>query len=171
MGQLTVPIHDRRTHRRILTLKSVGGTALAVTLLFAAVTIRSEMRHPNGTGYGRLFGTQVRNEQEVGKPKYDVVKEGPVPDQTAADPTLLAPSARAQALGIGLNPMATPTIPASTGTLVEVDGANTGFVSPQPVLQGQGGVTIVGGGAGGVTIVRTNDRSRPTLGGGIFKQP
>ena len=169
MGQLTVPIHDRRTHRRILTLKSVGLTALAVTVLVAAVTMRSEMRHGNGQGYGRLFGTQVRNEQELAKPKYDVVKEGPVPDQTAADPTLIAPSARAQALGIGLNPMATPTIPASTGTLVEVPGANTGFEQPQPVLQGQGGVSIVGG-TGGVTIVRQNDRSRPTLGGGIFKQ-
>jgi hypothetical protein len=165
--EMVVPIADRRSRRRILTVKNIGGAALIVTVIFAAVSIRSEMRHSKGEGYGRLFGTQVPN-QEIAKPKYDVVKENPVSDQTAADPTLLVPAARAQTLGIGID----PNNPSSTGTLVEtatttitpvtVDQAST------PVLQGQSGVSIVGG-TDGVTIVRNSDRQRPVLSGGIFK--
>lgn len=41
---LIVPIRDRRQRRRFLTIRNLGVAAVAVIVLFAAITIRSEMR-------------------------------------------------------------------------------------------------------------------------------
>jgi hypothetical protein len=168
MTHLIVPIRDRRTSRRIVTLKNSGRIAIAFAIVFVGLTIRSEMRKNDAAGYGRLFGKQVGRQEEIAKPKYDVVKEAPVADHTAADPLLMEPAARAQQLGIGLDPIAPPTT-----TVAAADASADGFGQPKtPVVQSStgSGVTIVGDGANGVTIVRGGDQRRPALSGGIFKQ-
>lgn len=169
MTQLIVPIRDRRTSRRIVTLKNFGRVAIALAVLFVGLTIQSEMRHHGAVAeYGRLFGTQVNRDEKLAKPKYDVVKEAPVADQTAADPLLMEPAARAQQFGIGLDPIAPPAAaPADT------TASGDAFAPRTAVLKGStnaNGVSIVGG-SGGVTIVKGGDQQRPTLSGGIFKQP
>ena len=166
MSQLIVPIRDRRQSRRIVTLKNSSRVAIALVVLFAGLTIHSEMRKNDGAGYGRLFGKQVKVQEQIAKPKYDVVKEAPVADQTAPDPYLIEPAARAQRLGIGLDPIAPVTTAAAPATNVD------DFGRPQtPVVQSAAGsgVSIVGG-SDGVTIVKGGDARRPTLAGGIFKK-
>jgi hypothetical protein len=148
---LIVPIRDRRARKRILTLRNFGWAALAGVLLFAGLTIESSMRNPKSDGeYGRLFGKQV-SVPELTKSEPDVVKEAPVPDQTAADPMLLDAAARGQMLEA--KPL-TPPLPAPVAV-------------PAPVLGGD--LSIVGD-ANGVTITRTDSAARPKLSGGIFKK-
>lgn len=165
MAQLIVPIRDRRQSRRIVTLKNFGRVAIALGVVFACLTLASEVgRKDAAADYGRLFGKQVGPQAEVAKPKYEVIKEAPVADQTAPDPYLMAPAARAQALGIGLDPLV-----AAQGTVAPVappvTASETAAAAPR---QGTaGGVSIVGG-SDGVTIVKGKER-RPTLSGGIFK--
>ena len=150
---LIVPIRDRRSHKRILTLKNFAWVALAGLLLFVGLSIESSIRKPKSDGdYGRLFGKQVAGQvPEVAKTEPDVVKEAPVPDQTAADPTLVAAAARAQILEA--KPL-TPPVPEPIAV-------------PAPVLGAD--VSIVGD-ANGVSIARTDSAARPKLSGGIFKQ-
>ena len=97
---LVVPIRDRRQRKRILTLKNFAKAMLAAAILLAALIVQSDLRHPANDTYGRLFGKQVSGHTEVTQPKYDIVREAPVPDQTSADPTLVGPAARAQYLGV-----------------------------------------------------------------------
>jgi hypothetical protein len=149
---LIVPIRDRRARKRILTLKNFGWAALAGVLIFAGLTIESSMRKGKSDGeYGRLFGKQVSRETAVAKPAPDIVKEAPVPDQTAADPTLVDAAARAQILEA--QPL-TPPVPPPVSVPAPVLGAN---------------VSIVGD-ANGVTLTRTDSAPRPKLSGGVFKQ-
>jgi hypothetical protein len=150
---LIVPIRDRRTRKRILTLRNFGWAALAGVLVFAGLTIESSMRNPKSDGeYGRLFGKQVSGQAPaVAKAAPDIVREAPVPDQTAADPTLVDAAARAQILEA--QPL-TPPVPAPVAV-------------PAPVLGTD--VSIVGD-ANGVRLTRTDSAARPKLSGGIFKQ-
>jgi hypothetical protein len=150
---LIVPIRDRRSRKRILTLRNFGWAALAGVLIFAGLTIESSMRNPKSDGeYGRLFGKQVSGQAPaVAKAAPDVIKEAPVPDQTAADPTLVGAAARAQILEA--QPL-TPPVPAPIAV-------------PAPMLGAD--VAIVGD-ANGVTLTRTDTAARPKLGGGIFKK-
>src|SRR5438128_903580 len=104
--ELIVPIRDRRQRKRMLTFKNFRWAALIFAVLFIGLTIRSEMRHEISEGYGRLFGKQVSGQTEVAKPKYDVVREAPVADRTAADPFLVQPAARAQQY-LGVDPATT----------------------------------------------------------------
>lgn len=158
MNDLIVPVHDRRQRKRILTLKNFGRFAIALAVVFAGLTIQSEMRRgPSDGNYGRLFGKQVARQDEVAKPKFDVVKEAPVGDQTAADPTLLQPGVKAQQYGIGVDLTPTPVPPPSTTTVTTQ--------RPEPIGPG---VTIVGG-SDGVTIVKNGTQQRPVLSGGVFK--
>lgn len=168
MNQLIVPIRDRRQSRRIVTLKNFGRLAIALAVVFAGLTLASEIGKRNSAAdYGRLFGKQVGPQAAVAKPKYEVVKEGAVADQTAPDPYLMAPAARAQALGIGLDPIVAAAPP--TATVEPVAPAITSVPGEigAPRAGAQGGVAIIGG-SDGVTIVR-GAQKRPTLSGGIFK--
>jgi hypothetical protein len=161
---LIVPIRDRRQSRRYLTTRNVLGTFGIAILAFAAITIRSEMQHPSGT-YGRLFGEQVQVAAPAPQP-VAVVTEGPVPDQTAADPMLVSAGAREQILGVNPQPAAAPA-PAPTYA------PEPAPIAPASVAANGDGeharVAIVGG-ADGVKLVQ-QDGKRPLLGGGIFKQP
>ena len=122
---LIVPIRDRRSRKRILTLKNFRYAAIAIAVLFVALTIQSDLRHHKGDGYGRLFGKQVSGQPDVVAQKVEVVHEAPVPDQTAADALLLAPAAREQYLGIDSTNMPRPVVNVGR-TRAQVDGVWSG---------------------------------------------
>ena len=157
---LIVPIRDRRSRKRILTLKNFRYAAIAIAVLFVALTIQSDLRRHRGDGYGRLFGKQVSGQPDVVAQKVEVVHEAPVPDQTAADALLLAPAAREQYLGIDSTNMPRP--------VVNVDPALS-RITPAGEPAPRAAVTIVGG-PEGVTITQANTTPRPTLSGGIFRK-
>jgi hypothetical protein len=149
---LIVPIRDRRAQRRILTWKHIRWALLAMIILFVGVTVASDLRRTSTGDYGRLFGKQIPGQPEVVTRTVDVVREAPVPDQTAADPLLVAPAAREQYLGV------TDSAPQPA-----VSEANV-----TPPLQGHA-ATIIGG-PEGVTIVHGEAPRKPVLSGGIFRQ-
>jgi hypothetical protein len=159
---LIVPIRDRRQHRRILTVKNCAISMLSVAVIFASISVYNEMRRGPAGEYGRLFGNQVGTPNDAITRKVDVVNEGPVADQSAPDPMLVAPAAREQILMANSNVAVTPK-PAPI------------FVAPPPSAIGDvrgHGTTIVGDGSG-VTVVKapaTSTAPRPVLSGGIFKQ-
>ena len=147
---LIVPIRDRRQRKRYLTLKNFGKAMLVLTILFIAITIRSEMRGRTPGEFGGLFRRELPPPVEP-KP-VEVVREAPPPveDSTHADPLLVAPAARAQWLQ---------------------DEAATATVAPLPaeapsVHSSASEVAIVGGPAG-VTVVRREGRPKPVLSGGF----
>jgi len=148
---LIVPIRDRRRRKRVLTLKNFRNFALGIAVLLLAVTIQSDLRHLKPGQYGRLFSKQVPSQPEIAPRKIEVVREAqPVPDQTAADPLLLASAAREQYLGVN-----TPPAPPN--------------VAPPIPVPASSDVAIVSG-PNGVTIVRGEAKRQPALSGGIFRQ-
>jgi hypothetical protein len=155
---LIVPIRDRRQHRRILTIRNCAISMLSVAVIFAAFSIYNETRRAPAGEYGRLFGSQVPAANATIPRKVDVIKEGPVDDQRAADPMLVAPAAREQLLLANTNAPAPPPVPVTSPSAI-------GSVSGH-------GTTIVGDG-NGVAVVHastTSTAARPVLSGGIFKQ-
>ncbi|HEY0156845.1 MAG TPA: hypothetical protein VGF28_06075 [Thermoanaerobaculia bacterium] len=152
---LIVPIRDRRQRKRYLTLKNFGWASLAFVVLFAGISIRSELRG-TGADYGRLFQRQI--DVPLERKPVEVVREAPapVPDQTHADPTLLEPMTREQWL-YG-DPQA-----AQSATLVPPPVAAPR--AEASVAAGQTRVAIVGG-AEGVTVVQ-RERRKPVLAGGF----
>ena len=156
--------------RRISAMLNAGlnrspisrSAAIAIVVVFAALTIQSDLRHTKGDGYGRLLGKQVSGQPDVVPQKVDIVREAPIPDQTSADPLLIAPAAREQYLGINSSNMPQPQ-PQPQPVV------SSSVMTPQPVPTAQGAVQIVGG-PGGVTITKGQPTPRPTLSGGIFRQ-
>lgn len=160
---LIVPIRDRRQSRRILTVKNCAISMLSVAVIFAAISIYNEARTAPAGEYGRLFGSQVPATNTTISRNADVIKEGPVDDQRAADPMLVAPAAREQLLLANTN---VPVAPIAAPAPAPV-------ASPSAIGNVSGhGTTIVGDG-NGVAVVRpstTSTATRPVLSGGIFKQ-
>jgi hypothetical protein len=156
---LIVPIRDRRQRRRILTIRNCAISMLSIATVFAAISIYNQRHHGIADEYGRLFGKQVAVPNDGVARKVDVVNEGPVADQNAPDPMLVAPAAREQILMANTN-VAAPPAPAPLAPVarkVEAEGHGT---------------TIVGDG-NGVAVVKapaTSTAPRPVLSGGIFKQ-
>lgn len=107
---LIVPIRDRRQHKRVLTLKNFGRLALAVAVLFLALTIRSSLRRPAAGDYGRLFAKQVSGQTPVVHRQVQVVSEAPAEPAGNAPPAiLLVPAAAPPPV-----PVATPVVPGSS---------------------------------------------------------
>jgi hypothetical protein len=163
---LIVPIRDRRQRRRILTIRNCAISMLSVAVIFASISIYNEARRAPAGEYGRLFGSQVPATNTTISRNVDVIKEGPVDDQRAADPMLVAPAAREQLLLANTNvPVAVTPAPARPPVPIPSPSA-IGNVSGH-------GTTIVGDG-NGVAVVRpsttTSTAARPVLSGGIFKQ-
>jgi len=150
---LIVPIRDRRARKRILTLKNFAIFVAVLVLLFAIITIRSEMRGSTRGDYGRLFQREAAIPIEQ-KP-VEVVHEAPPPvdDATHADPMLTEPAARAQWLQ-------DQNAAAAAATLVPVTATGSARAT-----SGSAEVAIVGGNAG-VAVVR-KDRKKPVLSGGF----
>ena len=150
---LIVPVRDRRQHKRYLTLKNFGKVMLVLTVVFVAITIRSEMRGRTPGEFGRLFQREVA---VVDQKPVEVVTEAPapVPDATHADPMLIEPAARAQWLQDDT---------ATTATLVSVP---TVVSVPATVRSSASEVAIVGG-PEGVAVMRKEARPKPVLTGGF----
>ena len=151
---LIVPIRDRRQRRRILTLKNFRKAFLGVAILFLIMTIQFDLRHSNTDHYGRLFGSQVSSQTTIAAKRFDVVREAPVPDQTAVDPLLLSAAIREQYLGVDA-----PLQPVVSSSPVTA-----------PPLDAPGGDAAIVAGPNGVTIVKGEAPKRPTLSGGVFRQ-
>src|SRR3954468_19583432 len=110
---LIVPIRDRRQRRRILTIKNCAITMLSLAVIFASISIYNEARRAPAGEYGRLFGSQVPATNTAISRNVDVIEEGPVDDQRAADPMLVAPAAREQLLPPNRNVRAPAPVPAA----------------------------------------------------------
>jgi hypothetical protein len=163
---LIVPIRDRRRRRRILTIRNCAISMLSAAVIFASISIYNEARGAAPGEYGRLFGSQVPPANTPISRNVDVVTEGPVDDQHAADPMLVAPAAREQILMANTNVPAPPPPEAPKPVPIARPSA-IGSVSGH-------GTAIVGDG-NGVAVVRastaaTSTAPRPVLSGGIFKQ-
>ncbi len=143
---LIVPIRDRRQHRRILTLKNFRNACLVLIAIFAGMTIEGHLRRPaSDPGFGRLYGARLQPAPTIRK-QPEIVPEV-IPDETAADPTLVAAAGRSQVLLDDRS--AAPPRPDT--------------VAPPP--DGSSHLTIVGG-PEGVTIAG-QPRVRPLLRGGF----
>lgn len=149
---LIVPIRDRRQGKRYLTLKNFGFFLVAAFVLFALITIRSEMRGTGPGNYGRLIERELPAKVEPAKPLDVVTEASPAVTQEAthADPMLAAPMAREQWLHADT---------ASAVTAVPV------AISAPPVRDGDAKFAIVGG-PEGVAVVQ-QPRRKPQLAGGF----
>ena len=137
---LIVPVRDRRQHRRILTLKNFAYVAVAFIILFAGLTVESNVRHTEKTDdYGRLLAKQVHTDVALEQKRAAGVA-APIQDETSADPTLVSAQNRAQWLGV--EPATTSTV--FPTTTAEAPGIVVTRQNPQP--------------------------SQPLLSGGIFRQ-
>ncbi len=150
---LIVPIHDRRQHRRYLTLRNFGWSLLAAMILFLGISIRSELRGTGTTTYGRLVEREL---PQVEHKRVEVVREAPVvaSEQTHADPTLMEPMAREQWLRAQ-----------DAQEPVVVDMSHRAAAA---VATGETDVAIVGG-PEGVKIVQ-RERRKPVLSGGLGRK-
>ena len=149
-----VPVHDRRQRRRFLTLKNFRNAAIAGLVLFAGISIRSELRGRHATEYyGQLYQSEL---PPVEQKPVEIVREAePVAEATHADPTLIQPMVREQWLHDQAS--MTPVV-----TEVPVDNSQRAVASVQ---SGETRLAIVGG-TDGVAIVK-QERSRPQLSGGF----
>lgn len=128
---LIVPIRDRRQHRRILTLKNFGRAFIVLAAMFIGLTVYSSRSSKTAGDYGRLFGKQVSSQTTIATPKYDVVKEAPVNDQTAADPLLVDALRREQWLSVQ-----TTTTAAAPQTNTGIAVTQSAPQQSQPLLSG-----------------------------------
>lgn len=132
---------ERRQHIRIVTLRNFAWFTMAFLLVFAAISLRSELRGRHMHDYGRLTPRQVVQEKIEQQP-VEVVNEA-------------APSAPVQSLTppqMTIAEQSTIVTPVAPATM-------------QLPARGNARVAIVGG-PEGVTIAR-QDRPRPVLRGGF----
>lgn len=135
---------------------------LSVAVLVAAISTYNAARRAPAGEYGRLFGSDAPATNSAISRNVDVIQEGSVDDERAADPMLVAPAAREQ------QPLANTNAP------VAPRPRPAPVASPSAIGNVSGhGTTIVGDGSG-VAVVRpsttTSTATRPVLSGGIFKQ-
>jgi len=148
-------VPNRRSRKRIVTLKNFRNVLLVALVLFVVVTIRSEMKGNRQGDYGRIVSRELPPPPEA-KPMERVTEAPEVRDETSADPMLIQPAIRAQFLGdTTLEPV--PLIDPATESPAQ-----------HPTLN-EGRVVIVGG-TDGVSIVRDERPKPPQLGGGFGRQ-
>ncbi|HEV7767175.1 MAG TPA: hypothetical protein VGQ76_19395 [Thermoanaerobaculia bacterium] len=151
---LIVPIRDRRQGKRIVTVRNFGIATIAFLVLFAVITIRSEMRGSGSASYGRLVEREL---PKVEHKPVEIVREA-VPaietEQAHADPMLTAPMAREQFLREQVAPA-----PVAVAVPQRTQAA---------LATGETDVAIVGG-PEGVKVTQT-ERRRPVLSGGFGRQ-
>jgi hypothetical protein len=132
---------ERRQHIRIVTLRNFAWFTMAFLLVFAAISLRSELRGRHMHDYGRLTPQQVITEHVEHK-SIEPVQEA-------------APSAPVEPL--------TPPVMAEQSSVITSAPAQT--IAPPMAARGNGRVAIVGG-PEGVSIVQ-RDQRRPMLKGGF----
>jgi hypothetical protein len=150
------PLIERRARRRYLTLKNFGLVLIVAVLLFLGITIRSEMRGPGSSDFGRLVNRELPVVEQ--KPLEIVTEADPYivsAGQRSADPMLVQPMARQNWL------VDEATVPRQP---LPDPGWEThprlGVTSSEP-----GGLTVVGGPDG--VEVRRREPRRPVLSGGF----
>ncbi|HVE71937.1 MAG TPA: hypothetical protein VNI54_11250 [Thermoanaerobaculia bacterium] len=137
---LIVPIRDRRQHKRYLTLKNFGIATVAAAVVFAGITIRSEMRGRKPGEFGRLFQNEMATDVE--QKSVEVVKETP--------PAAIVDAAPVQPAPFVIEDVGGPVVPPA----------------PAPVRASASEVAVVGG-PDGVSVVRKEPRPKPVLTGGF----
>lgn len=151
---LVVPIRDRRRRKRLLTVRNVTGAIIALLVVFAAITIRSELRDKPADE--RLWSRTIVPVEQ--KPVEVVREETPeIEDHMAADPMLVAPAAREQWLHDA--PMTASAAPVDERRL---DPAMTR-------QEGAGSRVVIVGGPEGVAVVQ-RERREPVLRGGFGRE-
>ena len=153
-----IPVPDRRSHKRIVTLKNVRNALFVAIAVLIVINIHSEMRKPREGEYGRIINRALPVETPAAKP-VEVVKEtAQVDEQYGADPMLLEPAVRAQFLG---------------DTSLEPAAPQTATITPAaaaaPPRMQDSKVTVVGG-PEGLAVVQEEERKLPKLGGGFGRQ-
>jgi hypothetical protein len=149
---LIVPIRDRRQRKRYLTLKNVRNAMIVVVIVFAAITIRSELRGTSTADYGRLFERGIPTVEQ--KPVEIVHEAAPPVETQSADPMLVDAMTREQWLTGAVDE---PVKIEEIGTVDTARWRTEGAV--------ESGLAIVGG-PDGVEVVQKN-RRRPVLSGGF----
>jgi hypothetical protein len=150
-----VPAVERRSRRRIVTLRNFGIAAVIVLLIIAGFNIRSEMRDTTGDeDFGRLYGREMKKAPAVTTVPVTERIVAPVDESASADPFSLDAAAREQYLG---SPSLTPE------PVINADAATATI----PRGESESRVRIVGG-PEGVELVQ-EERHKPQLGGGFGK--
>jgi hypothetical protein len=150
-----VPAVERRTRRRIVTLRNFGIATVVVLLIIAGFNIRSEMRDTTGDeDFGRLYGREMKKAPAVTTVPVTERVVAPVDESASADPFSLDAAAREQYLG---SPSLTPE------PVINADAATATI----PRGESESRVRIVGG-PEGVELVQ-EERHKPQLGGGFGK--
>lgn len=122
------PPRDRRSGRRIFTVKNVGLTLAALAVLFLFVSYLSEFRHTKPGEYGGLYSRRNKESVNVPAPHYEVVKEGQVSESSSADPMLIETARKEQMLGVTPTQTAAPVLtPSSSPTELQVSQAPRDF--------------------------------------------
>jgi hypothetical protein len=143
------PSRDRRSGKRILTLKNFGLALLVSAVAFAMISIASEFRPGRHGDYGRLYSSRKLPTPAPSPSPVVVVKEQEVPDHAVADPTLVNVPNTEEYLGV-VRPVPIDTVE-STAPAAD----STSFAAPPtPVVDtvGRGERIVLTGGPDGVRL-------------------
>lgn len=150
----TVPAIERRSRRRIVTLRNVRNAFFVGLVIVAALNIRSEMRDSTGSeDYGRLFEQDISKAPQPEATAASAKDVAAVDEAASADPFALDAARREQYLG---RPTLEPV------PLIEPAPTTASVYSPS-----QGSAVRIVGGPEGVTLVHEEKRRGPALGGGF----
>lgn len=132
------PPRDRRRGRRIFTLNHFYLALLVGAVVFAVISISSEMRPEKAGDYGRLFNSRTRPVAPP-SPRPIVVHEQEIPDQSVSDPMLVRTVPAEEYLGV-VQPVTSSVemepLTASSGDMEPVAAGSTSFAAPeQPVVE------------------------------------
>lgn len=105
MTQMTPTVHirDRRRGRRLLTLRNSTWAAAIALVLFAGISISSELGDRKSGDYGRLYAKRAA-EAANARPQPTVITEAPQPseirDEQFADPLRIEAQQKEAFLGV-----------------------------------------------------------------------
>ena len=144
---------ERRQRVRIVTLRNFGWLTIALLVVFAAITIRSEMRGRHMHDYGSLYGRQMSRDVPTKKPVVEVVKEAAPPQIADQTPAVEVPFA--------VDGMVDGMVDA-----MDVPQQQTAFTTQSVVPRAHDSRVAIVGGPEGLTVVQQTQK-RPLLKGGF----
>lgn len=145
------PPRDRRRGKRYLTVKNVSIFVGAAIVLFALISLASEMRGRNDDGFGRLYERRTVDMEDI-EPRapIEVITESSINDQKAADPMLLDSISREAWLGV--TPDMVPGASREATTYPGSGTGSTGISANRPLDVPKNGKVVITGGADGVQL-------------------